>query len=163
MDTSACHNPPTLVPLIKVRHVRWPESAPELEKIRGQVFIHEQNIPAHLEWDGLEQESQHFIAFYNHAPVGTARLVKNYKLTRMAVLKEYRNQGVGAALLKSVCRCATHAGMTELVADAQLEALRFYLQHGFKVTGASFYDAGILHKPITKALGMMNTPQPISR
>ena len=152
MTTLTCQTPPTLVPIVKVRQVRWPAQASELESIREQVFIKEQNVPPHLEWDGQEQDSQHFIAYHNGTPVGTARLVKHHKLTRMAVLKNYRNQGVGAALLKSVCRSALHAGMEELIADAQLEALGFYLQHDFTVTGTSFYDAGILHKPISKPL-----------
>lgn len=154
MDISLCKTPPTLTPIIKVRQVRWPADASKLEQIREQVFIKEQGVPAHLEWDGQEQDSQHFLAFHNDIPVGTARLVKHHKLTRMAVLKNYRHQGVGSALLKSVARCAMHAGMTELIADAQLTALSFYLDHGFEVTGESFYDAGILHKPIAKQLGM---------
>lgn len=153
MDTSTCPNPPTLTPLVKVRQVRWPADPQELESIREQVFIKEQNIPPHLEWDGQEQDSQHFIAYYNGHAVGTARLVKHYKLTRMAVLKHYRKQGIGSALLKAVCRCAMHSGMSELVADAQLDALGFYLSHDFQVIGDSFYDANILHKPISKPLG----------
>ncbi|HEY7774128.1 MAG TPA: GNAT family N-acetyltransferase, partial [Marinagarivorans sp.] len=79
--------------------MRWPAQASELESIREQVFIKEQNVPPHLEWDGQEQDSQHFIAYYNDVPVGTARLVKHHKLTRMAVLKNYRNQGIGSSLL----------------------------------------------------------------
>ena len=51
-------------------------------------------------------------------------------------------------------RAAVHAGMTELEADAQLDALGFYLHHDFEVVGDSFYDAGILHKPIQKRLGI---------
>lgn len=153
MDTSTCLNPPTLTPIVKVRQVRWPADASELESIREQVFIKEQNIPPHLEWDGQEQDSQHFIAYHNGTPVGTARLVKHYKLTRMAVLKHYRGQGIGSALLKAVSRSAMHAGMSELVADSQLDALGFYLGHSFTVSGDSFYDANILHKPISKPLG----------
>jgi predicted GNAT family N-acyltransferase len=139
--------------MIKVRQVRWPAQAAELESIREQVFINEQNVPAHLEWDGLEQESQHFLAYFNDHPVGVARLVKHHKLTRMAVLKNYRQQGIGSALIKSACRAAMHAGMTEIIADAQLAVLDFYLKHDFSVTGDSFYDAGIVHKPIAKKLG----------
>ncbi|MDZ7924831.1 MAG: GNAT family N-acetyltransferase [Marinagarivorans sp.] len=153
MTTLTCPIPPTLVPMIKVRQVRWPAQAAELEKIREQVFIREQQVPPHLEWDGLEQESQHFLAYFNDRPVGVARLVKHHKLTRMAVLKNYRQQGIGSALIKSVCRAAMHAGMTEIVADAQIAALGFYLNHEFSVTGSSFYDAGILHKPVVKKLG----------
>ena len=152
MTSSACPTPPTLVPLVKVRQVRWPAQASELESIREQVFIKEQKVPPHLEWDGQEQDSQHFIAYFNGSPVGTARLVKHHKLTRVAVLKSFRHQGVGNALVKAACRAALHAGMTEIVADAQLEALGFYLQLGVSVTGDSFYDAGLLDKPISKPL-----------
>jgi predicted GNAT family N-acyltransferase len=137
---------------VKVRRVRWPQNASELEFLRDAVFIKEQKVPPHLEWDGLEQESDHFIAYLEDTPVGTARLVKHHKLTRMAVLKPYRHQGIGSSLIRACCRSALHAGMTELIADAQLDALGFYLKQGFVVTGNSFYDAGILHKPIAKRL-----------
>lgn len=153
MDISTCPSTPTaVIPMIKVKQVRWPQDAAILESIREQVFIKEQKVPAHLEWDGQEQESQHFVAFYNGVPVGTARLVKHSKLTRMAVLQNYRQQGIGGALLKSVSRSAMHAGMLEITADAQLDALGFYLKHDFTIAGNSFYDANILHKPISKRL-----------
>lgn len=152
MNTSTRHPPPTLVPIIKVQQVHWPESAEDLERIRQQVFVHEQGVPANLEWDGLEQDAQHFLAFYNKTPVGTARLIQGNKLTRMAVLKEYRKLGIASALLKTVSRYAMHSGVSEIIANAQVDALDFYLRHDFIVTGDSFYDAGILHKPICKKL-----------
>ncbi len=152
MNTSPHHHPPTLVPIIKVHQVYWPASAEELEYIRESVFIQEQGVPTNLEWDGLEQDAQHFLAFYNKLPVGTARLVQGNKLTRMAVLKEYRKLGIASALLKSVSRYVMHSGISELIADAQVDSLDFYLKHRFTVTGDSFYDAGILHKPICKKL-----------
>src|SRR6201990_3005261 len=79
----------------------------DLEKvfaIRKEVFVGEQNCPHELEWEH-EEESKHFLATVDGEPAGASRwrkTDKGYKLERFAVLKKFRNMGVGQELVKTV-------------------------------------------------------------
>ena len=134
-----------------VKQVAWQEYRKELQHIRSQVFIAEQKVSQTLEWDTLDNDAYHFLAFTNSQPalaIGTARLLKTGKLTRMAVLAPYRRQGAGEEIFTSVAKTAIHYGITEIFAEAQVHALGFYMRLGFLTEGVEFYDAGIPHKKI---------------
>jgi predicted GNAT family N-acyltransferase len=114
--------------------------------IRRKVFVEEQECPPELEWE-YEDESVHFLATVNGIPSGACRwrrTDKGYKLERFAVLKEYRGNGVGQALVKNV--------LSDLPADAkyvylhaQLSAIGLYEKFGFEKSGNQFEEAGIQH------------------
>ena len=72
-----------------VHIVSWEDEVLTLRAIRTEVFIHEQQVPESLEWDEFDAISMHVLArnFYGQ-PVGTARLLPNGHIGRMAVLKE---------------------------------------------------------------------------
>jgi len=74
-------------------------------RIRTEVFVNEQNVPAELEYDGLDNEAVHFLLFYEGMPCVTARyraIDGKYKLERFATLKEYRGKNLGANLLHHI-------------------------------------------------------------
>ena len=68
----------------------------------------EQQVPPELEWDGLDATAMHLLAQDSEMnPIGCARVLSGGAIGRMAVLKDWRGQGVGQALLKaaiSSCR-----------------------------------------------------------
>ncbi|TCC89359.1 GNAT family N-acetyltransferase [Pedobacter frigiditerrae] len=126
----------------------------ELEKvfsIRKIVFVDEQGCPPELEWEN-EDVSHHFIALSDHQPCGACRwrkTDKGYKLERFAVLKEFRGQGVGRALIATA--------LDDLPADAdyiylnsQLDAMSLYAKFGFVAEGEQFEEAGIQHFKMVK-------------
>ena len=114
--------------------------------IRRKVFVEEQECPPELEWEH-EDESVHFLATVNGIPSGACRwreTDKGYKLERFAVLKEFRGQGVGQALVKTVLSdLPTSAKYVYL--HAQLSAIGLYEKFGFKRSGHQFEEAGIQH------------------
>jgi len=72
-------------------------------QIRYKVFVIGQNCPADLEYE-FEEESTHFLVFYNKKAVATARHRKTkngYKLERFAVLKSERGKGRFICMLKN--------------------------------------------------------------
>ncbi len=75
-----------LMPVHAVK-VDWSTHRDRLRAIRARVFIEEQGVPQDLEWDGLDESADHFIAL-NEAGValGTARLLNTGQIGRMAVL-----------------------------------------------------------------------------
>ena len=57
--------------------------------VRERVFIVEQHVPILLEWDGLDQMSQHLLAVNSMGEaIGCARLLEDGSIGRMAVIKE---------------------------------------------------------------------------
>ena len=67
--------------------------------IRRSVFVQEQGIDESEEWDEHDSVSTHVLAWLGDKPVGTARLLPEGKIGRMAVLPEFRSQGIGSAML----------------------------------------------------------------
>lgn len=136
-----------------VEQVSWQEAEQALRAIRSAVFIHEQNVPAELEWDGLDDSCMHFLARDEEdQPVGCVRLLNDGHIGRLAVLAGHRGQGIGSALLNAAIETARNRGLNTLVLNAQTSAIDFYRHHGFEVNSAIFMDAGIPHQKMTLAL-----------
>ena len=121
-------------------------TTPGIKTVREQVFIQEQHVPVALEWDGLDDAAIHVVAEDKHAQViGTARLLEDGHIGRMAVLPKWRHQGVGSALLKELLLIAQQRQLSKVFLHAQTIAIGFYERHGFRVLGEEFMDAGIPH------------------
>lgn len=125
----------------------WHKSRTSLSAIREKVFIKEQKVPIALEWDDLDESAVHLLASdLGGSPIGCARLLSDHKLGRMAVLHEYRIQGVGSALLQAAVEYAVEAGWRHIEISAQTQAIGFYIQSGFILTSGEYMDAGIPHR-----------------
>lgn len=130
----------------EVRLVAWDEAYEALASVRRAVFIVEQNVPEALEWDEADAVALHSLATVAGAPIGTARLLPDGHIGRIAVLREWRGQGVGDALLASMLAAARERGFDTALLNAQVQALDFYRRHGFEAEGDVFLDAGIPHR-----------------
>ena len=124
--------------------VTWQDAADELSAIRRRVLIDEQKVPPELEWDGLDASAMHAKATsLTGEAIGTARLLPEGQIGRMAVLQPWRKGGIGSGLLR--CLIA-HAGDRErLFLNAQTRAEAFYRRNGFEPEGDVFMEAGIPH------------------
>lgn len=130
-----------------VRLASWQEDQAALVTIRTQVFIMEQHVPEALEWDGEDAAALHLLAINSEgAPIGTARLLADGHIGRVAVLGAWRGQGVGTALMHHILNMAQRQGHSEVFLDAQTAALEFYERLGFQGEGETFMDAGIPHR-----------------
>ncbi len=118
--------------------------------IRRTVFVEEQNVPIELERDALDATSTHLLARVDGVATGTARIVfkgDTGKIGRVAVLKDARGTGLGAALVRACLdEMKTRPGIARAVLGAQLDALGFYEKLGFTAYGDVFDDAGIDHR-----------------
>nr|WP_301272807.1 MULTISPECIES: GNAT family N-acetyltransferase [unclassified Halomonas] len=117
--------------------------------IRRIVFIDEQQVPQEEEWDGRDTECLHFLATLNGEPVGTARLLPDGHIGRVAVLSSARGTGIGYQLMEAAIKAAREAGHPHAALSAQLHALAFYERLGFVAHGDVFMDAGIPHREMT--------------
>lgn len=131
----------------RIRQVSWPQAATELRFIRETVFMQEQQVPEELEWDGEDEQATHLLAMNtDETPVGCARILANGHIGRMAVLKPFRQHGIGSELLAMAIEVVRLQGHNVARLDAQTHAIPFYQRYGFDVEGTEFMDAGIPHR-----------------
>ena len=125
----------------------WQRDQATLRYIREAVFVVEQKVPAELEWDGIDQDCVHAIAYApDRSAVGTGRLLRDGHIGRLAVLSPWRGRGAGSALLSKLIAVALARGIDSIVLNAQTHALAFYERFGFVAEGDEFDDAGIPHR-----------------
>lgn len=137
---------------LKIEIVKWIDSLSQLKNIREKVFIQEQKVTPQLEWDGMDEKAIHFLVFNDKAAIGCARaiVIKDHmQLGRMAVLKEYRGQGIGGALIEKAMTIAKLNQLSAIYISAQCHAIDFYKKFGFEVTSDIYLDAEIPHRDMT--------------
>src|SRR3546814_718313 len=110
----------------------WAQLAHDARPIRHEVFVLEQQVPLELEWDEMDALSLHIVAYdENHQAIGTARLLPDGHIGRMAVRQPLRGQGIGSVLLQTLLKVAQQRGDLAVLLHAQLHAENFYQRHGF--------------------------------
>ena len=128
----------------------------EVFAVRTTVFVEEQGVSGREEFDGEDPGALHIAARAASRVVGVARVrfltPAEAKLERMAVLEPYRRWGIGARIVAFVVEDLKRRGVEKVVLHAQCRALDFYTACGFRVTGPKFYEAGIEHVPMERAL-----------
>ncbi len=157
-----------------IAEVTWDRQREPLARLRQTVFVEEQSVPEELEWDDQDADAFHVLAkWHDGTPIGCGRmpLAAAYSLSlppdladrigaatpigkigRMAVLPDYRRQGVGAALLSTLVNRAKTLGLPLVMLEAQVGALAFYNRYGFTAYGDIYVDAGIDHRKMVRKL-----------
>ncbi len=136
-----------------IRLLSWSDALALARPVRERVFVEEQGVPRELEWDDWDARSEHAVAFdAQGGAIGTARLLPDGHVGRMAVLAPWRGKRVGSALLEALLERAKARGMPSVRLNAQIRAAGFYRRFGFAVTGPEFVEAGIPHVEMTLTL-----------
>jgi predicted GNAT family N-acyltransferase len=138
-------------------------------RVRYDVFVTEQQVPADLELDELDETADHFVAYDDDRAdraVGAGRLVVEpagfagaepalgpvAHLGRLAVRPETRGTALGVALVAAIEARAAERGLRVVALSAQTHALGFYERLGYTAHGPVFDDAGLPHRWMTKLL-----------
>jgi len=133
---------------ISIQITHWHDAKSLVMPIRHEIFIKEQEVPEELEWDEFDQNALHAIIKKENQVIGTARLIIDNtiaKIGRMAIQKEYRQQGIGQKLLSILIQTAKEKGAQECILHAQTHAIAFYAKSDFEPNGPIFDEAGIPH------------------
>jgi YbgC/YbaW family acyl-CoA thioester hydrolase len=136
----------------------WTQLQTQASPIRRTVFIDEQGVPEHEEWDANDEHALHAVVC-NLAglPLATGRLITqgepagHGRIGRMAVIRSARGSGLGAQLLNALIDAARQAGVHRLSLHAQCAAVGFYARAGFVSEGAVFDEVGIPHQTMIKS------------
>ncbi|MEU1347011.1 GNAT family N-acetyltransferase [Streptomyces sp. NPDC005786] len=135
-------------------------------QVRKTVFVGEQNVPEEIEYDAYDADAVHVIAVAaDGTALGTGRLLSGPaaaaktggdptvgSLGRLAVTKEARGLGVGAALVRAIEDAARGLGLAAVDLHAQTHALGFYERLGYVAYGPEFPDAGIPHRAMRRTV-----------
>lgn len=122
-----------------------------------RYFVVEQGVPLSREIDKDEAHCIHFVLYSDKKePQGTVRLLPlengKMKLQRMAILSEYRHQGLGKILIEEAENFAKNQGYNTILLGAQSTAETFYEKLGYTAYGDPFEDAGMPHIYMKKTL-----------
>lgn len=129
-----------------IKQTRFKDDIAGIQHVREQVFIKEQHVPVELEWDGLDDEAVHLLVTHNNHPVATSRMLADGHIGRMAVMPDWRNQGIGTAMLLKLIEIARQLNHKAVFLSAQVGAIDFYSKQGFNIDSDTYMDAGIPHR-----------------
>ena len=142
--------------------VRPTEVAAEIDAandLRRRVFLGEQKVDAKDEFDEHEATSTKIVAVDDDGSVVATCRLRDYgddgedlKLERMAVERDLRGAGIGAALLAGAEQLGRERGARRMVLHAQTQAQGFYAANGYVPEGELFMEAGIEHVRMSKSL-----------
>ena len=133
----------------------------ECLKIRNEVFVVEKGVPASIENDEndvLQGAYKHFLAKKEGKPVAALRIhMENdiLKIQRFCVLKEYRGCNVGREILDYLDEYSRDNCVKEIVLDSKYDVAEFYKRGGYDVVSEPFYEAGVKHVKMKKAVGKL--------
>ncbi|KIM91206.1 hypothetical protein PILCRDRAFT_168664 [Piloderma croceum F 1598] len=138
----------------------------ECYNVRIQVFVHEQGFPLDVEIDEFDGTSTHFLLRLvpSLIPIGTIRAcspigASYYKLSRLAVLKEYRQFKFGRDLVlalhdwvKAETKRIGGLDHAEVIAHSQIPVKSFYAKYGYEPEGGEFDEDGAPHQKMVVRL-----------
>ena len=137
----------------QIEFVSWQSHRDELLSVRREVFVVEQKVPAEEEIDGLDPSATHLLAAdLNGLSIGTARVLPDGHIGRVAVLKEWRHYGVGQALTEAAIEYLKSQHFKEAKLNSQIQVVEFYKKLGFETHGEIFFDCKIPHVAMSKRL-----------
>ena len=158
--------------ILKIEIADYREKIEAIEYIRTQVFQKEQGVAAELEFDGKDNDATHLLAYVENKAIGTLRIrnidVKNIntsieydgtslptfsvKIERLAVLSNYRNQGIGTKLMMTALNTIDRKNNCQVIVHAQEYISEMYEKLGFVRVGETFTEANIPHIKMIKNL-----------
>ncbi|MDI1362645.1 GNAT family N-acetyltransferase [Methylotenera sp.] len=136
---------PKILSKVTIQQVTWQTAESELRAVRTPVFIEEQFVTPEFEWDDIDASAVHLLATYENQPIACLRIIHYQKIGRMAVIKQWRGVGLGAALLQKAISFCKECGSKSIYLSAQTHAIHFYQKAGFKQISDEYCDVNIPH------------------
>ncbi|MEQ1964245.1 GNAT family N-acetyltransferase [Xenorhabdus khoisanae] len=117
--------------------------------IRKQVFTDEQGFDAEIDIDEYDDIALHVVIFDDEKPIGVLRAIPQddnmLKVGRVAVLKDYRGQGIGRDVMKFIEDYGRKNKVTTIGLSSQCHARPFYESLGYQAQGEIYLEDGAEH------------------
>ena len=116
--------------------------------VRMNVFVIERHIKLIDEFDDKDSDNMTYaVMFDGETPVATARFEspdeRTLKIGRVATLKDYRGQGLGAQVLTALEEVAKSRGKTTSLIHSEVTAQGFYESLGYQASSDVFVEDGV--------------------
>lgn len=133
----------------KVNQVNWRSNSADIKSIREKVFVCEYRIPQSSEFDKQDSKSEHVLLRNERGdPIATGRICEDGKISRIAVLRNYRGSEAGKRVIGKLLDIAKARGLTKVYIDSGLDDVDKYRQLGFSATGSVYMDSGVAKQPL---------------
>ena len=136
--------------MVKGKYLYYGDDLKDAFNIRKKVFHDENNIEEELLFDEYDNESIHAIVYNeNQKVVASGRIMfdgENYKLGRIAVLKEERGKMYGDFLVRMLVDKAFITGAEQVIVSAIENAIPFYKKIGFIESGDKYIEEDTPHQ-----------------
>lgn len=122
-------------------------------RLRYEIFVEEQKVPAEIERDKEDETACHVGVISNGEVIATGRLVirgNEGQIGRMAVQKAWRGKGLGEKVLLKLIEIGKAKGLKKIILHAQIQVIDFYSKFGFVPVGEFFEEAGIIHRKMER-------------
>ncbi|SET29397.1 GNAT family N-acetyltransferase [Thalassotalea agarivorans] len=128
-----------------VCRVHWEHAAPLLKEVRERVFVVEQRIPKHVEFDVQDRNAAHLLVCEDRSqlPVATGRILPDGEIGRIAVVPEYRRAKLDFLVLKELLKIAKRMELQSVSINSPLDKVQHFNQKGFKPVGHVYMEAGL--------------------
>ena len=137
---------------VRVEIMDWSDAQKAASPLRFAAFFEPDARPG-VEVDAEDPKCVHALAFDDAGKaVGTGRLMPDGQIGQLAVAKEWRRRGVGAALLEALVGEALKRGYADVTITAPLQAAEFYRSQGFAAEGKVVKEGALLQQKMRKAL-----------
>lgn len=102
-----------------------------------------------------DSEGTHFGAFLDNKLIGIVSLFhqgSSFQFRKFAINPSLQKKGYGTAMLKYLIKTVQDQSGTKLWCNARINAIDFYLRHGFTHTGKTFSKNGFDYEILEKDL-----------
>lgn len=157
-------NPGIAVKEFDTREVTFQDVAKIIRNIREIVFVHELGLPESFTGDQADDESTHWVAQDSSGHiVGAIRMSSSGEISRLVIMSEYRNKGVGQSLLELAVAKATRFDLQEVRLNALVGLDGFYTRAGFEKRGDTFDESGWQTQTYAKSIKLEDVHEPLQR
>jgi predicted GNAT family N-acyltransferase len=144
--------------MIQGKLLSYGDDLKEVYEIRQEVFVDELGYPREYERDGLDSEAIHVLVYEQEKGanpskekvVATGRITlegNSCSISKIAVLKEYRNKEYGDFAVRMLINKAFTAGIGEVRVEVTSKTAEFFRKIGFQY-GEMAEDSGVGSKRI---------------
>ena len=120
--------------------------------IRIKVFVQEYNVPFDEEEDEWDKECTHVVLKIGDVNAACGRVKRDGTICRIAVLPEYRGQGLGSKVISALEELVMNWGGNYVCLGSLVTAQGFYKKLGYTETDKRYVEVGLQHVKMEKKL-----------
>jgi len=130
-----------------IRRVDWQQYGETCANLRKLVFFEEARYHYFAALDGADIRCRHVLAVdAQQQPIGCGRIDQDWRLSRIAVLRAWRQLGVGTALLNELIAIARDSGAAQVQCAVPVFSVEYYRQQQFEPTGSVYQESSVPHQ-----------------